>query len=256
MSDDDWNSGFVRCLGLRLAGDLIDDENERGEPVVGETLLLLLNGHWEPIDFTLPETKRGHIWDRLFDTADPQPEISPVSRGGQVHSEGPLDGASGHQAARGSEPDGDRASRRSRPVPGKSARAPLHHEPATSGARPDLTSSRARRNHRERAPCCRSSLILRSRPASSRPGIDLPESTYRLQFHAGFTFRDAIAIVPYLRELGITHCYASPYLKAAAGSTHGYDVVDFGTINPEIGSAADFDAWIERTRAARPGADR
>ena len=76
MSDDDWNSGFVRCLGLRLAGDLIDDENERGEPVVGETLLLLLNGHWEPIDFKLPETKRGHIWDRLFDTADPRPETA------------------------------------------------------------------------------------------------------------------------------------------------------------------------------------
>ena len=44
-----------------------------------------------------------------------------------------------------------------------------------------------------------------------------PESTYRLQFHAGFTFRDARAIVPYLRELGITHCYASPYLKARPG---------------------------------------
>ncbi len=70
-----------------------------------------------------------------------------------------------------------------------------------------------------------------------------PESTYRLQFHAGFTFRDAIAILPYLSELGITHCYASPYLKAAAGSTHGYDVVDFGAINPEIGSAEDFEAW-------------
>ena len=46
--------GFVKCLGVRLAGDLINDENERGEPIVGETLLLLLNGHWEPIRFTLP----------------------------------------------------------------------------------------------------------------------------------------------------------------------------------------------------------
>ena len=71
----------------------------------------------------------------------------------------------------------------------------------------------------------------------------LPESTYRLQLHAGFTIRDATAIVPYLRELGITHCYTSPLLKAAAGSTHGYDVVDFGSINPEIGSPGDFDAW-------------
>jgi glycogen operon protein len=53
MSDEDWNSGFVKCLGVRLAGDLINDENERGEPIVGETLLMLLNGHWEPIPFTL-----------------------------------------------------------------------------------------------------------------------------------------------------------------------------------------------------------
>ena len=50
--------------------------------------------------------------------------------------------------------------------------------------------------------------------ATSRPR---PESTYRLQFHAGFTFRDALAIVPYLHALGITHCYASPYLKARPG---------------------------------------
>lgn len=62
-----------------------------------------------------------------------------------------------------------------------------------------------------------------------------PESTYRLQFHTGFQFRDAIAILPYLRELGITHVYASPYLKATKGSTHGYDIVDHRSINPEIG---------------------
>jgi glycogen operon protein len=74
MSDEDWGSGFVRCLGVRLAGDLINDETERGEPVVGETLLLLLNGHWEPIPFTLPETKSGYIWERLLDTFEPGPE--------------------------------------------------------------------------------------------------------------------------------------------------------------------------------------
>ena len=59
MSDEDWNAGFVKCLGVRLAGDLINDENERGEPIVGETLLILLNGHWEPIPFTLPADQRG-----------------------------------------------------------------------------------------------------------------------------------------------------------------------------------------------------
>jgi isoamylase len=69
MSDDDWNAHFVKCLGVRLAGDLINDENERGEPIVGETLLLVLNAHWEPIPFTLPGTSSGHIWDLLIDTA-------------------------------------------------------------------------------------------------------------------------------------------------------------------------------------------
>jgi (1->4)-alpha-D-glucan 1-alpha-D-glucosylmutase len=72
----------------------------------------------------------------------------------------------------------------------------------------------------------------------------LPESTYRLQFHKGFTFRDAAAIVPYLARLGVTHCYASPYLKARPGSTHGYDVIDHNALNPELGTQADFEAWL------------
>ncbi len=72
----------------------------------------------------------------------------------------------------------------------------------------------------------------------------LPESTYRLQFHAGFTFRDAERIVPYLRDLGITHCYASPYLKARPGSTHGYDIIDHRLLNPEIGTDAEYETWV------------
>ena len=75
-----------------------------------------------------------------------------------------------------------------------------------------------------------------------------PESTYRLQFHAGFTFRQATEIVPYLRELGITHVYASPYFKARPGSTHGYDVVNQNSINPEIGTPEDFDVWVAAMR--------
>ena len=51
-----------------------------------------------------------------------------------------------------------------------------------------------------------------------------PESTYRLQFPAGFTFRDALAMVPYLHALSITHCYASPLLQARLGSTYGYNI--------------------------------
>jgi (1->4)-alpha-D-glucan 1-alpha-D-glucosylmutase len=73
----------------------------------------------------------------------------------------------------------------------------------------------------------------------------LPEATYRLQFNARFTFRDAAAIAEYLSRLGISHLYASPYLRARAGSMHGYDVVNQAMFNPEIGSDADFEAFVD-----------
>jgi (1->4)-alpha-D-glucan 1-alpha-D-glucosylmutase len=63
----------------------------------------------------------------------------------------------------------------------------------------------------------------------------LPSSTYRLQLNAGFTFRDAAKVADYLKELGISHVYASPYLQAAPGSMHGYDVVDHQRVNEELG---------------------
>lgn len=63
----------------------------------------------------------------------------------------------------------------------------------------------------------------------------IPRATYRLQFHKGFTFDDGAALVPYLADLGISHVYASPILKARAGSTHCYDVVDPALVNPELG---------------------
>jgi (1->4)-alpha-D-glucan 1-alpha-D-glucosylmutase len=69
----------------------------------------------------------------------------------------------------------------------------------------------------------------------------LPLATYRLQLTAAFGFDDAAAAIPYLQELGISHVYASPFLKARAGSSHGYDVVDYGTLNPELGGEAGFE---------------
>ncbi len=75
-------------------------------------------------------------------------------------------------------------------------------------------------------------------------GRRVPLSTYRLQLNGTFTFKDATALVPYLHELGITHCYASPYLKARAGSPHGYDIVDHGALNPEIGNEEDFTRFV------------
>jgi len=64
-----------------------------------------------------------------------------------------------------------------------------------------------------------------------------PKSTYRLQLHKDFTFDDAAGIADYLRQLGISHVYCSPYLQAAPGSNHGYDVVDHQHVNDELGGA-------------------
>ena len=66
-------------------------------------------------------------------------------------------------------------------------------------------------------------------------------ATYRLQLTAAFGFVDAAKIVPYLKALGISHLYVSPILKARAGSTHGYDIVDHTRFNPELGGEAGFD---------------
>ncbi len=68
-----------------------------------------------------------------------------------------------------------------------------------------------------------------------------PRATYRLQFHRGFTLRHAIALLPYLDALGVSHIHASPLLKARPGSTHGYDVCDPTRLNPELGTEADLD---------------
>ncbi len=62
-------------------------------------------------------------------------------------------------------------------------------------------------------------------------------ATYRVQLHPGFGFDEAAAIAGYLAELGVSHLYASPYLQAASGSTHGYDVVDPTQLNRELGGA-------------------
>ncbi|WP_043342354.1 malto-oligosyltrehalose synthase [Belnapia moabensis] len=83
-------------------------------------------------------------------------------------------------------------------------------------------------------------------PETGSPPI--PRATYRLQFHAGFGFRDAAALAPYLARLGVSHVYASPYLKARPGSSHGYDIVDHGMLNPELGSEAEFRAMAASFR--------
>jgi len=65
----------------------------------------------------------------------------------------------------------------------------------------------------------------------------VPRATYRLQLRPGFGFDEVAAVGPYLAALGASHVYLSPPLQAAPGSTHGYDVVDHGRVNEELGGA-------------------
>src|ERR1039458_9303968 len=74
----------------------------------------------------------------------------------------------------------------------------------------------------------------------------VPSSTYRLQLHANFTFDDAGRIADYLKALGISHVYSSPYLQAAPGSMHGYDVVDHEKVNEELGGEEGHKQFCER----------
>lgn len=71
-----------------------------------------------------------------------------------------------------------------------------------------------------------------------------PAATYRIQLNAEFPFERAVEVVPYLRDLGITDLYASPWLRASPGSPHGYDVVDHHDVNPELGGREGLDRLV------------
>ena len=84
-------------------------------------------------------------------------------------------------------------------------------------------------------------------PAVTPPGPTWG-STYRVQLHHDFDFDDLAAVADYLAELGVSHVYCSPYLQAAAGSTHGYDVVDPSRLNEELGGTAAFLRLVDTLR--------
>ena len=77
----------------------------------------------------------------------------------------------------------------------------------------------------------------------------MPRATYRLQFNKDFGFADAAALAPYLAGLGISHIYASPYLRARPGSTHGYDIVSHTELNPELGTAETYAHMVAAFKA-------
>jgi glycogen operon protein len=85
MTDEAWNAGFVRCLGVRLAGDLIGDVDERGEPIVDDTALILLNAHHEAMPFVMPDTREGQAWKLALETSC-QLDQGIVLRGGDEFS--------------------------------------------------------------------------------------------------------------------------------------------------------------------------
>ncbi|HMA11121.1 MAG TPA: alpha-amylase family glycosyl hydrolase, partial [Steroidobacteraceae bacterium] len=97
--------------------------------------------------------------------------------------------------------------------------------------------------------------LRRERPVVRVPGpaggvtekglrLWIPRATYRLQLNRDFTLRQATALLSYLDDLGVSHCYLSPILKARPGSRHGYDITDHSSLNPEIASAEDFEQFV------------
>jgi isoamylase len=81
MSDHDWSDGLVKSLGMLLHGGIMDERDERGQPIVDDVLLLLINAHHEPVPFTLPGASAGPRWEPLLDTADPHGTREPLPPG-------------------------------------------------------------------------------------------------------------------------------------------------------------------------------
>lgn len=77
----------------------------------------------------------------------------------------------------------------------------------------------------------------------------IPSSTYRIQLNKDFTFKDLLQIIDYLHALGVSTIYAAPILKSTKGSTHGYDVTDPHTIDPEIGTIDELKAIADKLRS-------
>ena len=86
MSDEDWNNAEGRCFGLRLAGDAIEEVDDRGDRIVDDTLLILLNAHHEPVPFTLPAHRRKVRWQVELDTFHPRLDRKKprLMKGGEV----------------------------------------------------------------------------------------------------------------------------------------------------------------------------
>ena len=136
---------------------------------------------------------------------------------------------------------------RRRCAPAPQTKLPSSPGPSPSGRKrwriePCLTRARSGclgRKQRARRPLPRSTFLNCDRPPTVLPESAIPSATYRLQFSRNFRFEDAIGILDYLRDLGVTHVYASPILGSRRGSEHGYDATDPTRIDPDLGSEED-----------------
>jgi glycogen operon protein len=85
MTDEDWGKGLL-TLGIRLAGDAIEEMDELGNPIIDDSFLLLLNAYHEAVHFTLPAHKKGVAWQWVFDTAKTDgKDVRKTWRGGKVY---------------------------------------------------------------------------------------------------------------------------------------------------------------------------
>ena len=216
MTQHDWQQSFVRVLGMQLAGRGADMLDDQGSPVEGDTLLILMNASANAISFRLPVAAHGGQWELWLDTDNPGLEVSREPyRAGSTYE-----------------------------MSGRSLVLMKRRPPER-----EIGANREVMKMNQLA----SETILGNVLEQIRSSRRLPVSTYRLQFNQSFTFQDARAVVPYLSDLGITDCYASPYLKARPGSTHGYDIVDHGVLNPELGTEQDYGALVGELKRLQMG---
>jgi glycogen operon protein len=88
MTTEEWNAGWVRCIGLRLNGRTLDDVNGVGEPIQDETYMIMFNPHTEPIRFFMPR-RPGTAWELEIDTANPEKTDKPVIPSGEYYEMAP-----------------------------------------------------------------------------------------------------------------------------------------------------------------------
>ena len=78
MSEDEWEAGWVRTIGVRLGGEALNELDANGVRIIDDTLLLLINAHHDPLDFVMVSTRPTYRWERVIDTAHPDPDPEPV----------------------------------------------------------------------------------------------------------------------------------------------------------------------------------